>query len=105
MRYQITGSWWNVSADKDEEGTLFDTRQDAEECIPELAKALECDPSELQVIERDDLQSSLSCGDFEFDAPLLVTNGGRMTFNYDSDGVDVYDGAGVLIGRGRRQEP
>lgn len=55
-RYQLVdseGSWRAISADGNEEATLFDSYEEAEAAIPELAACLECDEEDFQIIERE----------------------------------------------------
>jgi len=57
-RYQIEGldengqwSWMNVSADKVEANTMFETQADAQSALVTLAEMYECDESELRIVE------------------------------------------------------
>ena len=59
MKFQVVGNdghWHSVSADRVEEMTLFDTEEEAWAVIPELARCLDCDETEIAVIERPDLE-------------------------------------------------
>lgn len=48
---RVDGQWSAQHAGAVDESTQFDSRSEAEDEIPALARALECDESDLRVVE------------------------------------------------------